>query len=101
MPDRILRGNGLGQWPAGRRNQQQPIVARANEQTAKRLGITLDQLLEVAATLERWGSHADGSDVFRFRDLLAALGRQPEPTRTAAHRGGQATRRRIAAAKGA
>ena len=95
MP-RTATGNGLGEFPAGRRHQ--PIVARADATTAKRLGLTLPQLLEVAATLERWGSHADGSDVFRFRDMLQATGQAPPAGETPSHRGSRnANRNRKAA----
>jgi len=97
MP-RSPTGNGLGSFPSRRRHE--PLVARANEATARRLGLTLDQLLEVAATLSVFAPHADGSPTYRWRDLLQATGQLPDPKQTASHRGGLAIRRRAQAAKG-
>jgi hypothetical protein len=93
----LATGNGLGQFPSRRRHQ--PIVTRADEATAKRLGLSLDQLLQVAATLEQWGLHASGEPVYRFQELLRALGRLPEPRERASHRGGQVSRRAMRAAE--
>jgi hypothetical protein len=95
MPRHRLNGNGLRQWPAARLLDL-PIVVKADELTAKRLGLSLDQLLEVAATLEQWGLHASGEPVYRWRDLLVSLGQLPEPGETTSHRGGRAAQRKAA-----
>jgi hypothetical protein len=95
---RTRAGNGLGSFPSGRRHQ--PLVARANEETARRLGITLPELLQVARDLEVWGSHDSGEPVYRFRELLAALGRLPTPGETPSHRGSRNALRNRKAAQG-
>jgi hypothetical protein len=89
-------GNGLGSWPS--RSRHQPLVARLDPVTARRLGVSVDQLRQAAAGLEVWGEHASGEPVYRWRDLLRALGQLPDSTETASHRGGRATRRRVEAA---
>jgi hypothetical protein len=78
-------GKGLGVW--GR--PIEPIVAKADADTARRLGLSLAALRELTAGLEPWPwRHADGSRVWRWRDLLAATGQTPIDSR--GRRGGRA-----------
>jgi hypothetical protein len=97
MPKR-RRGSGLAVWGTGRADG--PILVRCNEHTAEQLGITLDQLQGLVADLAPVTRHADGSWVWRIRDLLEALGQLPEPVETASHRGGRHMVRNREAAQG-
>ena len=66
-------GNGLAEWPTAR-GRDQPIVVRVTPETARILGLTLDQLTQAVEGLEVWGLHASGEKVYRCADVLRRSG---------------------------
>lgn len=57
-----------------------PLVCTV-ERAAAHLGVPVERVEEVAATLDAWGTHANGEPVWRLRELQARLGRARPPQR--------------------
>jgi len=71
---RRRHGSGLAVWGTGR--EDGPILVRCNDEAARLLGVTVEQLQALVADLEPATTHADGSKVWRVADLAALL--QPQ-----------------------
>jgi hypothetical protein len=83
------KGTGLAGWPAGLVPYR--LAAKADEATADQLRVPVEQLRELVADWEPWTFHQDGSPVYRWGDLLKALGLETaeDRRRRKARRGGQ------------